>query len=381
MIHRMKLSNEAFEKIVSGKKTYELRLFDGKRKKLKLNDEIIFINTKTKKRIITKVLALHITDSFKSLFELIDITEAGFENCDEETAALIMRKYYTEREEKESGVVAIKISTPEEMIEYPVKISDREAENVIVLPIFNDKLYGFTEGNADKISIPFGCVRSGEDTSAGAERVFYEKMINCEIASFYPLFFYLEGEKKGRVFVAVLKDKPSEKDCKVKELNITPERRWDADFPELPEFDKHRELLNMILYTLQRMFYNSDICVFDEGEDEYYDYEKRIMYYDEDVYFDYENFDADEFAFYIMMRSDSDDIYDQLEKVPATEENLKSIREELFVVNSLEYLDWIVENFGTEVITNDEKLMQNLFENYNFDYVTDLLGIELEEEE
>lgn len=45
MIHNMKLHSTPFEMIKSGKKTFELRLYDEKRQKIKVGDEIIFTNT------------------------------------------------------------------------------------------------------------------------------------------------------------------------------------------------------------------------------------------------------------------------------------------------------------------------------------------------
>lgn len=42
MVYEMKLKAEPFEKIVSGGETVEFRLFDEKRRRLNLGDEIIF---------------------------------------------------------------------------------------------------------------------------------------------------------------------------------------------------------------------------------------------------------------------------------------------------------------------------------------------------
>ena len=43
MKHEMKLALEPFDMIADGRKTIELRLYDDKRKKIKLGDEIQFI--------------------------------------------------------------------------------------------------------------------------------------------------------------------------------------------------------------------------------------------------------------------------------------------------------------------------------------------------
>lgn len=43
MVYQMRLRREPFEKIRSGEKTIELRLFDEKRQKLKVDDEIVLV--------------------------------------------------------------------------------------------------------------------------------------------------------------------------------------------------------------------------------------------------------------------------------------------------------------------------------------------------
>lgn len=48
MIHYMKLKDEPFCAIKSGKKVVEMRLFDEKRTLLKLNDFIEFVNIESK---------------------------------------------------------------------------------------------------------------------------------------------------------------------------------------------------------------------------------------------------------------------------------------------------------------------------------------------
>ena len=44
MIFEMRLKSEPFQKIASGEKTVELRLFDDKRRGLNIGDDIIFTN-------------------------------------------------------------------------------------------------------------------------------------------------------------------------------------------------------------------------------------------------------------------------------------------------------------------------------------------------
>lgn len=51
MKHNMKLNNEPFELIENGSKKIELRLYDEKRRKLRVNDLIEFTNISTEKKM------------------------------------------------------------------------------------------------------------------------------------------------------------------------------------------------------------------------------------------------------------------------------------------------------------------------------------------
>ncbi len=68
MLHKMKLQRDPFEKIRQGKKTVELRLYDEKRQGVQMGDEIEFTDlTEPSRKLLTKVLRLHLFDSFEEL--------------------------------------------------------------------------------------------------------------------------------------------------------------------------------------------------------------------------------------------------------------------------------------------------------------------------
>lgn len=80
MIHNMKLNPEPFEKIASGKKMIELRLYDEKRKLVKPYDEIIFTHIQNPYRSISVIVDSVITAaSFESLFKHISLLDCGYE--------------------------------------------------------------------------------------------------------------------------------------------------------------------------------------------------------------------------------------------------------------------------------------------------------------
>ena len=108
MIHQMKLKNDHFERIKSGKKIIEIRLYDEKRRKIKENDYIVFTNLESGEIIKVKVIKLHLFNTFKELFDNFDNSYFGHDE-NEKISYERMYDYYTKEEEKEYGVVGIEI--------------------------------------------------------------------------------------------------------------------------------------------------------------------------------------------------------------------------------------------------------------------------------
>ena len=105
---KMNLRREPFEKIKSGKKSVELRLFDQKRRDVNVGDVIEFSCDDMTLR--TKVVDLYRADSFKTLFETFTMDSMGFdEGATVVDGVLAMREYYSEENEKAYGVLGIKI--------------------------------------------------------------------------------------------------------------------------------------------------------------------------------------------------------------------------------------------------------------------------------
>lgn len=111
MKHNMKLNPDPFEMIKSGEKTIELRLYDEKRRLLKVGDEIIFTNNVTSEEMSVNVTGLHIFNSFDELYCALPLIKCGYTDKDIESAsAADMESYYTKEEQMKYGVVGIEIS-------------------------------------------------------------------------------------------------------------------------------------------------------------------------------------------------------------------------------------------------------------------------------
>ena len=107
MLHKMKLQEDPFERIKNGTKTVEFRLYDEKRRTIQIGDEIEFSKLpELQEKLLVKVIDLYKEESFEKLFKKV------FEGEDKEKIiekAKSMNRFYTPEQEKEYGVVGIKI--------------------------------------------------------------------------------------------------------------------------------------------------------------------------------------------------------------------------------------------------------------------------------
>ena len=105
MLHKMKLKESPFERIKNGTKTVEFRLYDEKRKLIKIGDQIEFKKLpELEEKILVNVLDLYREESFEKLFrKLID------DEKEVQRKTQAMKEFYSDEEEKKYGVVGIKI--------------------------------------------------------------------------------------------------------------------------------------------------------------------------------------------------------------------------------------------------------------------------------
>lgn len=103
----MHLDNEPFCLMKDGHKTIEVRLNDVKRQSIEPGDIISFINNKTGQGLDARVINLLRYPDFDSLFDSSDIYDFGSNN--KILSVEKMRNYYSREDEKEYGVLGIKI--------------------------------------------------------------------------------------------------------------------------------------------------------------------------------------------------------------------------------------------------------------------------------
>ena len=110
MRHEMKLDHAPFLMIASGRKTYELRLNDEKRRKINVGDEIFFTDNSTGQTLLTKVLGKEIFPDFEALYRALPLLECGYtEETLPHASPRDMEAYYSPAEQRKFGVVAIRL--------------------------------------------------------------------------------------------------------------------------------------------------------------------------------------------------------------------------------------------------------------------------------
>ena len=107
MLHKMKLQEDPFERIKNETKTVEFRLYDEKRRTIQIGDEIEFSKLpELQEKLLVKVIDLYKEESFEKLFKKVFVGEDKEKIIEK---AKSMNRFYTPEQEKEYGVVGIKI--------------------------------------------------------------------------------------------------------------------------------------------------------------------------------------------------------------------------------------------------------------------------------
>lgn len=107
-MHQMKLKEGPFNSIKSGTKTIEMRLYDEKRRLVKVGDKIEFTNIETGEILIVEVLGIHIFNSFEDMYNAFDKVSIGY-NEDEIANPKDMSQFYSDEDMSRYKVVGIEI--------------------------------------------------------------------------------------------------------------------------------------------------------------------------------------------------------------------------------------------------------------------------------
>lgn len=107
--HEMKLQPEPFVAVATGTKIIESRLYDEKRQKIQLGDQILFRNMeKTDEAVTARVDGLLRYETFSAMFN--DFPPSAFGGISKELLEDQIYGFYSKEEEAKYGVLGIRIS-------------------------------------------------------------------------------------------------------------------------------------------------------------------------------------------------------------------------------------------------------------------------------
>lgn len=106
--HRMKLYDEPFEGIRSGRKTVEVRCNDEKRRKIQVGDTIVFSRyDDPSDKLTTKVVELRSFDTFEELYSAFPMDAFGVSNETVESMVQGTWEIYSPEQQDRWGTLAI----------------------------------------------------------------------------------------------------------------------------------------------------------------------------------------------------------------------------------------------------------------------------------
>lgn len=110
MLYQMKLQPVPFGKMKSGEKILELRLYDEKRRQVKVGDEIEFCSMENpREKIKTKVVGLLVYEKFFDLIRDLPAAYLGHKESEKDYLKRSMYEIYTPEDEEKYGVLGIRI--------------------------------------------------------------------------------------------------------------------------------------------------------------------------------------------------------------------------------------------------------------------------------
>lgn len=110
MTHEMKLQPKYFNFILNGTKRIEIRLFDEKRKQIKIGDKIKFLKEpELAQSFDTKVVGLLRYNSFEEMLKDFDISVLADKSMTKKELLNILEKFYPKETQEKNGVLGIRI--------------------------------------------------------------------------------------------------------------------------------------------------------------------------------------------------------------------------------------------------------------------------------
>ena len=163
MEHIMKLNENAFERVKSGKKKREYRINDDKRRQVSVGDVIVFQKLpELKETIKVEVVNIHrydtLEDAIGENFE--DDFSERHSSIDETVNSFYEKGYYTEDEVKENGIIVFEIKK-QRLLHYNATACYLKKDDKVLMIKFNKKwgqVYAPPGGKFEECESPAECI-------------------------------------------------------------------------------------------------------------------------------------------------------------------------------------------------------------------------------
>ena len=107
-MHKLNVKEKYYNMLKSGTKTIKLRLYDDKRKNIKIGNSIEFLNNSdADDKFTAQVINLHRASNFAELCKKIDCHDAGFATNNE--LLKVLKEFFSLNRQNELGIVGIEI--------------------------------------------------------------------------------------------------------------------------------------------------------------------------------------------------------------------------------------------------------------------------------
>lgn len=138
MIHYMNLVPSAFKNIADGSKTIELRLNDEKRKRINVEDTVVFNYTSSKDIISAQVVRLHKFSDFEELYKALPLEKCGYTVAELDTAHYTdMEQYYTKEQIKKYGALGIELCNVSSICDIKEIITEPDILKLLAPSVYN----------------------------------------------------------------------------------------------------------------------------------------------------------------------------------------------------------------------------------------------------
>ena len=110
MEHIMKLQEKYYNYILNGTKRIEIRLYDEKRKKIKIGDTIKFLKEpKHEEYFQARVIGLLIYQTLEEMLKDYDISILADKTMTKDDLKGVLEQFYSKDEQQKYGIIGIKI--------------------------------------------------------------------------------------------------------------------------------------------------------------------------------------------------------------------------------------------------------------------------------